>query len=133
MLGVRNYTKEYIDTCRKKVASDLSAYKKLASNVNSANGFESSYFNNMVLVLDHLFVHRLRVIEGKDGNPLNETRLIGDSLMMNKGVMGMDKTIKYDPTKSVLKYNVGDKIKITEADFAQLYKAFFAEIEAKFM
>ena len=133
MLGVRNYPKEYIDACRKKIASDLSAYKKLVSNLKGVDGFEASYFNNLVLVLDHLFVHRLRTVEGKDGNPLNEVRLLGDSLMLNNGVMGSDTTIKYASAKSVLKYNVGDEIKLTEADFTRLYKAFFTEIEARFL
>lgn len=133
MLGVRNYSKEYISSCRKKISADLSAYKKLASNAKSSNGFEMAYFNNMAIVLDHLFVHRLRTVEGKDGNPLNEVRLIGDAIMNNNGVLETDNTIKYDPAKSVLKYKVGDEIKLTEADFRLLYKAFFAEIENKFL
>ena len=133
MLGVRNYTKEYINACRSKIAFDLSAYKKIASNAKAVSGFESAFFNNMVLVLDHLFVHRLRTVEGKDGNPLNEVRLLGDSIMNNNGMMGTDKTIKYDPVKSFLKYNVGDKIKLTEADFARLTNAFFIELESKFI
>ena len=29
-------------------------------------------FNNMTLVLDRYFVHRLRTVTGKDGNPLNQ-------------------------------------------------------------
>jgi hypothetical protein len=32
---------------------------------------ETTFFNNMVLLLDYLFVHRLRMAEGKDGDPLN--------------------------------------------------------------
>jgi hypothetical protein len=54
-------------------------------------------------------------------------------MMGNNNKMGSDNTIKYDPAGSVLKYKVGDEIKINEADFVLLYKAFFTEIESKFL
>jgi hypothetical protein len=140
MLGVRNYTKEYIEACRSRVESDLSTYRKMVAatknqpaSAKALKAFEITFFNNMVLVLDHLFVHRLRTVEGKDGNPLNEVRLLGDSLMNNHNIMGTDKTIKFHPAQSVLKVKVGDEIKLTEADFLLLCKAFFAEIESKFL
>ena len=87
----------------------------------------------MILVLDMLFVHRLRGQEGKDGNPLNEVRILCNSIMNNQGVMGEDSTIRFVPDKSVLKYCVGDEIKLNAANFAGLANAFFAEIERKFM
>jgi len=64
---------------------------------------------------------------------LNEVRLLGDSLMNNHNIMSTDKTIKFDPARSVLKYKVGDEIKLNEAHFVLLSKAFFAEIERKFL
>jgi hypothetical protein len=139
MLGVRNYTKEYIAGCRSKVDFDLSTYKKLVAaarkhpeGMKALEAFEVAFFNNMVLVLDHLFAHRLRIVAGKDGNPLNEVRILGDSLINHNSIMGTDKTIKFDPAQSVLKYKVGDEIKLNEADFRLLSQAFFAEIESKF-
>ena len=86
----------------------------------------------MVLALDNHFVHRTRAIEKKDGNPLNEVRMLSNSIMNNGSVMCADKTIKFDPTKSVLKCRVGDKISLNEADFTRLYSAFLSEIEAKY-
>jgi hypothetical protein len=127
MLGMRTYTKKYIAACRAKVENDISAYKKA-----NAKPMEIAFFNNMVIVLDHLFVHRLRTVEGKDGNPLNEVRLLADSMMNNSNKITMDMTIKYDPAQSVLKYEAGKEIKLNEADFVLLAKAFFAEIERKF-
>jgi len=47
--------------------------------------------------------------------------------------MSADKTIKYNPSKPILKIQVEDEIKLTESDFVLLFKAFFAEIETKFM
>ncbi len=43
--------------------------------------------------------------------------------------MCMDKSIKFDPEKSVLKYKAGNEIKFNEADFLLLYRAFFAELK----
>jgi hypothetical protein len=71
--------------------------------------FEATFFNNMVLLLDYLFVHRLRTVEGKDGNPLNEVRILCNSMLLNDNIMTADKSIKLSPEGSVLKYRVGDK------------------------
>ena len=83
--------------------------------------------------LGGFFVHRSRTLEGKDGNPLNECRMICTSLLQNHGVLSGDKTIKYRPEKSVVKLKIGDEIELTESDFTLLFRAFFTEIESKFM
>jgi hypothetical protein len=127
MLCVNTYAQRYIDDCRKKVDVQLSAFRKLVKTArtqvgtdgtplnSSIEAFEPIFFNNMVLVLESYFVHRSRTIEKKDGNPLNEVRVLCDSLMQSDGVMRADEAIKLDPTKSVLKYHVGDEIRIREA------------------
>lgn len=144
MLGVSKHTQKYLDECRSRVAEQVSAYQALvaAARNQAAHGeselttaigaFEPHFFNVMVLALDSYFVHRLRGMEMKDGNPLNEVRLSCNS-MMNNNWMGADKTIKYDPTKSVLKYRVGDEIILKADDFILLSSAFFAEIESKYL
>jgi hypothetical protein len=145
MLCINSYTQEYIDECRARVHSQLSAYNTLvtvARKQSGANGarldsavadFEPMFFNNLVLALDNYFCHRSRTLEKKDGNPLNEVRILCSSMMNNNDIMSADKTIKLDPAKSVLKHKVGDEINLSEADFALLSEAFFAEIEAKFL
>ena len=145
MLCVNNYTKKYIDETRSKVEFQISAYKKLVTTAGSQNGtnesllkaaiesFKPVFFNNMVLVLETYFVHRSRTMEGKDGNPLNEVRILFNSMMNNNNKMCADKTIKFNPAKSVLKYQVGDEIKLNKAGFFQLSNAFFAEIESKYL
>lgn len=145
MLCVNHYPKEYIDGCRLKMEAQLAAYKTLITAAGEKNGaeqvtfnaavdsFEPLFFNNLILVLENCFVHRTRGIEGKDGNPLNEVRMLCNSILQNQAVLSADKTIKYSPVKSVLKLQIGDEIRLTEADFRLLFQAFFAEIEAKFM
>ena len=75
---------------------------------------------------------RRRGQEGKDGNPLNEVRMIADSLLLNDGVLTANSTIKYNPAKAVLGLRIGDAITLTRADFERLAAAFFAEMHAKF-
>lgn len=144
MLGVKTYPREYVAACRARVDADLAAYRSLVAaakkqpaidkKLNAAiEAFESAFFNNMVLVLDEMFVHRLRTVEGKDGNPLNEVRVLCNSMLHNKNIMTADNSIKLSPASSVLKYQVGDEIKLSEANFVALSAAFFAELERKFL
>jgi hypothetical protein len=140
VLGVKKYAKDYIAACRARVDGDLRAYRKQVGKEPSKE-FESRYFNEQVL-LDYMFVHRLTGIEGKDGNPLNEVRVLCNSLLLNQGKLQVDKLpgwpmsasagIKLPPEKSVLKLKPGDEVKLTEADFVRLSKAFFAELEKKY-
>ena len=52
--------------------------------------------------------------------------------MQNGGALSADKTIRLNAAKSVLKYQVGDEIRLSEADFLRLAEAYFAEIESKY-
>jgi hypothetical protein len=89
----------------------------------------------MALVLDRLFVHRLSGpdYEGKDGNPLNEVRIIVDSLISHGGKMRADNKIKLSPDTSLVGLHVGDTIKLSEDDFTRLSKAFFDELARRFL
>jgi hypothetical protein len=58
--------------------------------------------------------------------------MLCNSLEQNCGVLIRDNTIKYDPARPVLKLKIGETICITRADFERLFRAYFAEIEAKF-
>jgi hypothetical protein len=149
MLGMKNYPQDYINACRARVDSDVAAYrkhvaaaKKKGVSVKALEPFEVTFFNNMVLLLDYLFVHRLRTVEGKDGNPLNEVRVLCNSMLHNNNVLtyrrppsepGAATTgLKLSAETSVLQQEEGDEIKLTEADFVRLSSAFFTEIESKY-
>jgi hypothetical protein len=54
-------------------------------------------------------------------------------MMDNNGVMTADKSIKLSPDKSVLKFQFGDDIQLNAAEFSLICKAFFAEIESKYL
>ena len=145
MLCMNSYTRKYIGDCRAAIAAQLAAYqarvtasRKCAESGTqkldaAIDGFEPQFLAAMVLTLDSYFVHRARAIEKKDGNPLNEVRMLCDSIMNHNGRMSADKTIKYDAAKAVLKYRIGDAISLNVADFTRLSAAFFAELERKYL
>ena len=143
MLGRKDYTREELEQARTAVDRQLAAYRKLVKALNGAGddpkvasaleAFEPLLFDNMALVLDRYFVHRLRGVTGKDGNPLNEVELLTDSLMNNDGVLRGSSVVNFVPGESVLKLNIGDRIQLTAAEFERLASAFFADIESKFL
>jgi hypothetical protein len=138
MLGMKTYTRDYIDACRAKVDADLRAYREQVGKAPTQE-FERRFFNDQVLLLDYMFVHRLSGIEGKDGNPLNEVRVLCNSILLNLGKLQVERlpgwpnsavaSLTLPPEKSVLKLKAGDEVKLTEGDFVRLAEAFFAELE----
>ena len=142
MLGRKDYTQEELDNAKARIGGQLAAYHALAQATSASadkkagaalEEFEAQFFNNLVLVLDRLFVHRLRVSTGKDGNPLNEVELLAESLMNNGGVFRGNNVIKYVPEQAVVKIKPGDQIRLTADDFERLSAAFFADLEQKFL
>jgi hypothetical protein len=129
MLAVTSYPQEFVDQTRTRLAAQVDAYTAAAP---TGPALEAAFFNNLVIVLDRCFVHRVRNAEGKDGNPLNEARVICNSLVENGGVMAADNTIKLKPDQSLLGYTPGDEIKLDAAAFQRLAEGFLAEIERRY-
>ena len=138
MLGVSSYPREHVESARATVDARVAAYQALVSAVGpeasaALDDFEPALFNSLVFVLDGLFVHRLRGVEGKDGNALNEVRVLCASMTSSGGRLAADTQIKLTPETSVLGLAVGDEIRLAAKDFAALSEAFFAEIEKRFV
>ena len=141
MLAVNKYSAEYIDTCEAQLEAQLAAYKILVAVTSGSSpkaraaldAFEPLFFNNLVLALDAYFTHRTRAVEGKDGNPLNEVRMICASIQRHEAILTADKTIKYRPDSSVLKLPLGARIHLDDRQFEALQKAFFAELRRRFV
>jgi hypothetical protein len=142
MLGRKSYTRDEIDTGRALIEAGLRAYRDLPVKTRTRQ-FEALFFNRELLILDYLFVHRLRAVEGKDGNPLVEARVLCNSILLNEGKVQIEKmpdwpesagaSLKLPPEKSVLRLKGGDEVELTEADFVRLADAFFAELEKRFL
>jgi hypothetical protein len=144
MLGMKEYDGDYIDACRSRVETQTAMFREVAqaardhgdADVSGLEGalesLESEYFNNMLLVLEGYFVHRLRGVEGKDGNALNEVRVLARSLMENGGTVMEDTQIALDPDRSVLGLSVGEPVRLTLQQYTRLSNAFFRELERRF-
>jgi hypothetical protein len=113
MLSVNSYTKDCIDECRAKVDQQISSYARLFAtsrkHADTGNAALKSaiacssliFFNHMILALDNYLLH---------SSPLNEVRVLCNSVRTNNGRLWFDKTIKLDPAKSILGFKVGDEI-----------------------
>jgi hypothetical protein len=132
MLSESSYPTEYVDSCRAAVHAHLAAYDALGMSDADRAGFERGYVHQLVLALDNYFTNRGRAHEGKDGNPLNEVRMLCTSIRSHDGVLAQDSTVKWRPEASVLGLGIGDPIEVGVGDFARLAEACFDEIEKRF-
>ena len=139
MLAVTSYPEVYVQLTASRIDEQLAAYAALAAAVKgnaraeaALAEFAPGHFNAMLLALDYHFMHRMRGAEGKDGNPLNEVRMLGDAIMENDGVMKANSTIKYNTAKSVTGISVGEMIALDAETFGRLAKAYVAEIGKRF-
>lgn len=141
MLGRKTYTREELDAARTAIDAQVSAYRRLADAVERAGdadartalaAFDAQLARALVLELDRFFVHRLRVVAGKDGNPLNEVELVAGSLLTDEALRPST-VIKLAPETSVLGLAAGDPIALTMDDFERLAAAFLGELERRFV
>jgi len=132
MLSVSSYPTEYLTDCRATVRRHLDAWERLPLSAADRSDFEPGYVQQLILALDNYFTHRGRGAEGKDGNPLNEVRMLCTSIREHDGRLAADKSIRYRPEAAVLGLRLGDPITIDVAAFRRLAEAFLDEIEKRF-
>jgi len=142
MLGRKDFTKNELATARTAIEGQLAAYRRLAEAVEGSGdadavaaleAFEPRFFTNLTLALDRPFVHRVRMVTGKDGTPLNELEMYVDALTTKGGILKQSTVIKLDPATSVVRIGFGSRVELTAEQFEDLAKAVFAELEQKFV
>ena len=142
MLGTKEYEPDYVDACRSRVETQVAMFREVAqaardhgdADVSGLEGalesLEYEYFNNMLIVLEGCFVHRLGA-EGKAGIAMNEVRVLARSLVENGGTVVADPELTLDPDRSVLGLSPGDPITLTLHQFRRISDAFFRELQGK--
>ncbi len=139
MLGRKTYEPDELANARTALRARLNAWDDLVKATTdpgaqeALDALEPLFFNSLVLALDRDFVHRVRMVTGKDNNPLNEVELLTESLMNNDGVLRTGNVVMYDADTSVTGLAAGDRIALDRDAFARLSEAFFAALEERFL
>ena len=123
------YTSDEVESCRDNCDALLAAWG--ANDVEDST-LESLVFGQAVVVLHTWFGHRRRELEGDDGNPMNEVRVIADSIVDNDAVLRVEGPISWVPERTVLRLAVGDDVEVTANGFERLAAAYLAAIEATY-
>ena len=124
------YTSDEVEACRDSCDALLAVW---AANDVEDTTLESLVFLQAVVVLDAWFAHRERDLEGDDGNPMNEVRVVADSVMGNAGTLRVQEPIRWAPERTVLRLAVGDEIELTANGFERLAAAYLAAIENTYL
>lgn len=133
MLSVKNYPADYVDACEARFGRLLESWHALGvPDGVEARSFTVDFVHDMILGLEHSFVHRMRGNEGKDGNPLNEMRMLANSILEHDAVLTADKSIKYAPESSVTGLAIGAPIDISPNRLGELAAAYVSTIRTKF-
>ncbi|WP_181779734.1 hypothetical protein [Pseudonocardia pini] len=128
MLGRKDYTREELTAGRARIDAQLAAYRALPET----GDYEPVFTSGLVLVLDRLYVHRVRPVSGKDTNPLTEVELLAASFLTGD-VFVDQKAIKWVPEKSVTGVRPGERVALDLPTTQALVDAFFAELEKRFV
>ena len=129
MPGRNTYTSDEIESCRDNCDSLLAAW---AANDVEDSTLESLVFGQAVVVLHTWFGHRAPDLEGDDANPMNEVRVIADSIVDNDAVLRVQGPITWVTERTVLRLAVGDPVEVTANGFERLAAAYIAAIEATY-
>ncbi len=134
MLAQKTYPIAHIDAGRTAVNTHLVAYRAATAATPEAAGriFEPLFCRGVVVLLDSWFMHRTRGVEGKDGNPANEVRMLAAAIVHNGGVLAADTTIRYQADTSVTGLDIGAAIDLTVDQVERLATAYFDTITDRF-
>jgi hypothetical protein len=127
--GRNTYTSDEIESCRDNCDSLLAAW---ATNDVDDTTLESLVFGQAVVVLHTWFGHRDRELEGGDGNPMNEVRVIADSIVDNDAVLRVEGPIAWVAERTLLRLAVGDDVAVTANGFERLAAAYLSAIESTY-
>ena len=125
-----SYTPDELEACRDAADGLLAAWQ--ANDIEDET-LENLVFSQAVVALDAWFAHRSPEVEGEDGNPLNEVRLLADSIIANDGVLRVPDHVRWVPGRTVLRLAAGDEVVVTADTYERLVSAYLAAIAERFV
>lgn len=124
MLLRTGYDRNYVSACRESIGAAVEELRRV--------GAGSAGWIQLVVALDRWFALRNPKVEGRDGNPVNEVRVLAESVVEHGAVMTVPKGIKLRAEGSVLGFEEGEELSLDGDAFELLFDAFLAEVEGKF-
>ena len=125
MLVRTGYDRHYVAACRESVGAAVEELRRV--------GAGSAAWNQLLPALDRWFELRNPKLEGRDGNPLNEVRVLAASVTEHGSVVAIPRGIKLSAESSVLGFEEGEEISLDGDAFERLFDAFLAEAEARLL
>ena len=86
MLLRTGYDRHYVAACRESVGAAVEELRRVEAG--------SAAWNQLVPALDRWFSLRNPKVEGRDGNPINEVRVIAESITEHGSVMTVPRGMK---------------------------------------
>lgn len=145
MSSAHRLPEPHVEACRAEFRALVAAYRDVVAAASKASGaslvrvdaalagFEPGFFNNLLVALEARFARRSHGVGDKDGDKHggapDEVRALCASLVAHGGVMTASDAVRYDPARSVLRIDFGDRIALNADDFEALAAAFLAEVE----
>jgi hypothetical protein len=127
VLSVSSYPQEHIDACRAWAEQATAALRRATPQDAAVLG------PSLVLALDAWFVHRARGKEGKDGNPMNEVRVLCAAIVDHGGTLTPPSGIRLRPATSVLGLEPGPEVAVDADGFARLADGFLAAVQRAYV
>lgn len=137
MLATTSYPAEYLQACETRMVEQLASYEALVAATGprgdgAARVFGPLFLQHMVLAMDACFIHRCRTLEGRDGNPLNEVRMLCHAMLWRQGLLQAEEGLDYRAEDSVLGLKLGETLWVDLAGMKRLVRAFFAELRQRY-
>lgn len=130
MPGRTSYTADELGSCRDAADALLAAWQ--ANDIEDET-LENLVFSQAVVALDAWFVDRAPELEGEDTNPMNEVRVLADSVIANDGVLRVRGPVRWVPERTVLRLAVGDDIVVGADTYERLVAAYLGAMSDTFV
>lgn len=123
----------YMESCRDQLVGDIEAYDRInefmpKSMSDDSVYFEKVFFNNLLIVLDTMFVNRPMIVGVQSAS--QELKYLANSIAKHNGRLMLSQNAKYRKEWSVLKIEKGGKIIITQEKFISLFNRVWEELSA---